>query len=106
MQQEIAADSLAAAAGVPISILGVNEPGAASASAQMWAGRHVPLLQDNAEQDVWHGRWRVAYRDVVVLGAENDRLFVYNLTQHDLNDPANYADLKARLLAAAGRPGP
>jgi hypothetical protein len=103
MQKEMGTDSLAAGSGLAISILGVNEEHAASASSLMWADRFLPLLQDTPEQRVWQDRWHVEYRDVVVLGTENQRLFVYNLTEHNLQVPGNYATLKAMLLAAAGR---
>ena len=61
---------------------------------------------------VW-GAWRVnnlrpeqpgvTYRDVIVLDRENRAVAVYNLTEHSLGDPANYAALKDILRAAASR---
>jgi hypothetical protein len=38
---------------------------------------------------------------VVILGPDNAKLAVYNLTVHDLADTANFNGLKRILLAAA-----
>ena len=84
-----------------IQILGVNESGQESGNSGMVQGRLLPLLQDTQQEQVWGGRWQVVYRDVVMLDAQNRRVAVYNLTTHDLNDPANYAELRDLLLAAA-----
>lgn len=65
----------------------------------MTAGRTLPWLQDRADVDVW-GAWQVEYRDVVIRDATGARVGVYNLTLHDLADPANQAALKQRLLDA------
>jgi hypothetical protein len=45
--------------------------------------------------------WAVGYRDVWVLDGENKPLSVYNLTQHNLADPVQYAELKTILIGAA-----
>lgn len=63
------------------------------------AGRTLPLLQDTAEASAWV-LWAAAYRDVVVLDAKGLRRAVFNLTDRDLNVPANYAALKQQLLDA------
>ncbi len=60
----------------------------------------LPWLQPIAGEDVWTP-WQVEYRDVVILGPGNERLGVFNLTEHDLSDPANYAALKNQLIEAA-----
>ncbi len=65
----------------------------------MVAGRALPWLQDVPEVDAW-GLWQATWRDVRVLDAKNVVRDVYNLTEHDLNDPAAYAELKALLLRA------
>jgi hypothetical protein len=90
------------AADPPISvrILGVNEAGQESGNPDMCSGRTLPWLQDTRQQNVW-GSWRVEFRDVVILDAENRVLRAYNLTTHDLGNPDYYAALKALLLAAA-----
>ncbi|MCA9716894.1 MAG: hypothetical protein H6713_01435 [Myxococcales bacterium] len=61
----------------------------------------LPLLADVAEVDVW-GLWAVTYRDVVILDASNHAYATYNLTEHDLQDPASYDELRSLLLAAGG----
>ncbi|MBI5837516.1 MAG: hypothetical protein HZB25_09750 [Candidatus Eisenbacteria bacterium] len=83
-----------------VRLLGVNAEGAESANAAMCEGRVLPWLQDTAQAAVWAG-WAVTYRDVVILGTDNVRLSVHNLTEHDLSDTTNYNTLKATLLDAA-----
>lgn len=84
----------------PIQILGVNGIGLESANGEMTTGRVLPWLQSTVSDDVWT-QWQVEYRDVVILGPGNEHLGSYNLTVHDLSDPANYAELMNQLLAAA-----
>jgi hypothetical protein len=83
-----------------IQILGVNATGLESGNDAMTAGRTLPWLQPATDQDVWTP-WQVEYRDVVILGPGNERLGTFNLTLHDLSDPANYAALKNQLVEAA-----
>jgi hypothetical protein len=97
MRDSIAAENLP---GV-VAILGVNHKEGESGIPDMSAGRDLPLLQDTAQANVW-GLWSVTYRDVVVLDAENRVVTVYNLTEHDLGQPANYDSLRAILRRAAG----
>jgi hypothetical protein len=80
-------------------ILGVNAVGSEAGNDAICTGRDLPWLQDTADQHVW-SQWQVTYRDVIVLDEDNGRIEVYNLTDHDLSDPANYAALLALLLAA------
>ena len=61
-------------------------------------GRVLPWLQPAAEEDIW-ALWQVEYRNVVILGPGNEHLGTFNLTVHDLADPANYAELMAQLLS-------
>jgi hypothetical protein len=86
-----------------VEILGVNAVDNESGNAAVTAGRDLPWLQDSAEQNVW-GAWAVQWRDVVVLDRANCSIHVYNLTSHDLANPAHYEALKSVLLAAAGAP--
>ena len=90
---------------VPIRILGVNEPGQEAGNAAITDGRDVPWLQDTVAEAVT-ARWGVTPRDVVVLDGENVPFAVYNLTVHDLADPAAYAELRDVLLAAAEASAP
>ena len=84
----------------PVRLLGVNAAGEESGNAAMCSGRTLPWLQDTPQQNVW-GSWRVEWRDVVVLDANNNVILIYNLTAHDLGNPANYSELRDALLAAA-----
>ena len=96
MQAEI--DALGLDTGV--AILGVNAVGAEGGNEAMCLGRQLPWLQDVAETDVWIA-WGVTYRDVVILDRDNHFLRAYNLTTHNLGDPAAYADLKQILVETA-----
>jgi hypothetical protein len=96
MQAEI--DSQATAR--TVHILGVNGVGLESGNESLDAAIVLPWLQPTAGADVWT-QWRVEYRDVVVLGPDNERLGAFNLTVHDLSDPANYVELEQLLLDAA-----
>lgn len=89
-------------AGAAVQILGVNASGLEDGNAGMTEGRDLPWLQDVAEVDVW-GTWGVGYRDVWILDRENQLLAVYNVTEHNLEDPLNYEELKALFLDAAQR---
>ena len=88
---------------VAVAILGVNAPDAVSGVPDAVAGRTIPLLQDEDAVDA-AGLWDVTPRDVVVLDPSGRAYAVYNLTQHDLAVPANYAALKQLLLDAAAAP--
>jgi hypothetical protein len=66
----------------------------------MTTGRTLAWLQDNAAQAVWDS-WQVTYRDLVILDRKNWRIGVFNLTEHNLAVPAEYATLKQKLLDAA-----
>ena|SRR5215510_12018997 len=85
---------------VPVRILGVNAVGEEASNDLMCAGRVLPWLQDMSGVDVW-GKWAVTWRDVVIIDPENKKVAVYNLTQHDLNTPANFDTLEAMLLRFA-----
>jgi hypothetical protein len=103
MQSDL--DTLAAAASAPlaISILGVNEAGQERGNPSITGT--LPWLQDTSAQQAWV-RWGVEWRDVVVLDADNVPIAIYNLTAHDLHDPANYAALRDILVQAAAGTGP
>jgi hypothetical protein len=87
-------------AALPIQILGVNEAGQEEGNADFVDGRSLPLLQDTEKVDVWSS-WGVAYRDVVIVSPSGEKVGVYNLTEHDLGDAANFAAFEAKLRAAA-----
>jgi len=89
-----------------IQLLGVNEKGQEAGNANTTNGRDIPWLQDvdadsNGHADVASDLWDVTYRDVVILDANNVRVGVYNLTEHNLAEGENYSELKEMLLDAA-----
>lgn len=84
----------------PIQILGVNEIGLESDNELITSGRTIPWLQSTSDDDAWT-LWNVEYRDVYVVGADSEHVATYNLTEHDLAEPANYSALKSMLLSAA-----
>ena len=77
-----------------------NGAGQEAGNATITTGRSLPWLQDTDESGVY-GDWQVTYRDVIILDAENRPVAVYNLTTHNLAEPANYDSLKALLLQVA-----
>jgi len=83
----------------PVRILGVNGVGQEIDNPLVCNGRSIPWLQDTEQQAVWTS-WQVTYRDVVILDGENRVLQAYNLTEHDLSEPADYTELKAILTTA------
>ncbi len=44
----------------------------------------------------------MVYRDVVIWDSSNEIYAVFNVTENDLNDEANYSALKELLMAAVG----
>jgi len=82
-----------------IFILGVNEAGYGNNEA-ICEGRDLPWLQDTQEDD-WWGNWGITYRDVVILNRDGKEEDVFNLTEHDLGKPNEYAAFKALLLDVA-----
>lgn len=96
------ADIAAGHPGRAVQILGVNQMGLESGNAATCEGRTIPWLQETADHPCWES-WQVMWRDVVILDGENQRAGVFNLTPHDLADPANYDTLKAMILRVASR---
>lgn len=92
---------MAANPSTSIRLLGIDEIGAEAGNDLITDGRDIPWLQDVPDEDV-RTEWQATYRDVVILDRDNGRAAVYNLTEHDLSDPANYAALKSLLLSVAG----
>ena len=91
-----------------IQILGVNGAGLDAANGSITAGRDAPWLQDldsnnDSLSDVWTS-WGVAYRDVVILDAENAKVGTFNLTTYDLQIPDNYSTLRQMFIDAATIP--
>lgn len=86
---------------MPAQILGVNEIGQEADNAVACVGKDLPWLQETANHLAWTV-WDVTYRDVIILDRSNRKVATYNLTDHNLADPANYLELKGLLQAAAG----
>lgn len=86
---------------VAVSILGINQVDQDALNELTCEGRDIPWLQDTWDDLVW-GSWHAEWRDVIILDRDNQKVSVYNLTEHDLSDPAAYAELKAMLVEAAG----
>src|SRR5262245_15552794 len=86
----------------PIRILGINAVGQESENDLMVAGRVLPWLQDTKSQDVWT-KWKVTWRDVIILDGDNKVAAIYNLTDHNLQTVANYDSLKALLIKVANK---
>jgi hypothetical protein len=89
-----------------IQLLGVNAKGQESGNDSATAGRTLPWLQDvdangNGQGDVAGDLWKPTYRDVVILNGTNEQVGVYNLTLHDLKEPAFYGTLRDMLVDAA-----
>ncbi len=78
----------------------MNYIGSSNYNALMTEGRDLVWMQDDTEQNVW-GRWAVTYRDVQILDPQNRVFAIYNLTEHDLAQPENQAELKQLFLQAA-----
>ena len=85
-----------------VQILGVNKMGHESGNTTVVEGRTLPWLQETESQPCWT-TWKVTWRDVVILDAQNRRVGVYNLTVHNLQERANYDSLKAMILREANR---
>ena len=82
-----------------IFILGINEAGYGD-NKTMYEGRDLPWLLDTKEADLW-GSWDVTFRDVIILDRDGVEAGVFNLTEHNLDDPDEYGALKNLLLDIA-----
>ena len=89
-----------------IQLLGVNEFGFESGNQQIIdEGSSLPWLQDvdldaDGTSDTWTS-WGVTYRDVIVLDGTNWPVAVFNVTDYDLREPANFSALKQLLVQTA-----
>lgn len=84
----------------------MNEAGYESSLNQLTAAGDLPVLKDEANNAVWDS-WDVTYRDVVILDGKNECYAVFNLTGNSIENPGNYADLKALFEGALnGDPSP
>ena len=90
--------------GVQVRICGVNDQSQSAYNGNLPSFVVLPWLQDTSQDNVWTA-WKVTWRDVFVLDAQNRKIAVYNLTQHDLHTSANFDSLAHLLRNAAGPPG-
>lgn len=97
-------DLAAAHPELAIQILGVNHFGFEEDNDLMTDGVDIPWLQDVEDEEggseAWL-RWGVTLRDVILLDAENQVVGTYNLTEHDLEYPPYYEELRQMLIDAA-----
>jgi hypothetical protein len=89
-----------------IQILGMNEIRHEIGNPAVTADRTLPWLQDvdansDGASDNWLTAWPFAYRDVVILDENNVVIEAYNVTSHNLENEANFNELKSKLIAAA-----
>ncbi len=89
-----------------IALLGVNKAGMESGNQEIIdEGRTLPWLQDvdldaDGNSDTWTA-WAVNYRDVIIVDGTNWPVAVFNVTDYDLSESANYNALKEWLVEAA-----
>lgn len=84
-----------------VKIHGVNQIGHESKNETACQGKDLPWLQEGPTDLVW-SNWQVTYRDVVILDGDNVPVEVFNLSDHNLGDPAQFATLKSILTKLAG----
>ncbi|MAE64422.1 MAG: hypothetical protein CMJ18_09145 [Phycisphaeraceae bacterium] len=93
-----------------VRIIGINGPAwAGDDLAGMLAGRVLPFVQDDAQQNVW-ANWNADWRDVFILDRAGQLANRINLTGFNpdpgVNQGQNYALLKSMFLDARGTGGP
>ena len=86
---------------VTIRGFGINHSDSASWNDFAVAETTLPWLQDPPRNGVWDS-WEAEWRDVVILDGQNRRLAVFPVYFKPLDDPENYAELKALLRQIAG----
>lgn len=88
-----------------IQILGINGVGYEGGNAWFTSAADIPWLQDaytngDSQSDVWT-EWQVAYRDVIILDAENVPAGTFNLTTYSLGNGENYSTLRQIFISTA-----
>jgi hypothetical protein len=82
-----------------LDIIMVNAPGLEAGNEALFAITDLPVVQDDTTWNVWTD-WGAVWRDVYVLDRTNHVTAVYNLTDHNLSNAANYAELYDLFVAA------
>lgn len=88
---------------LPVRIFGCNAVGQEAQSGDITAGRTLPWLQDTPGQSVMSSSWRPKPQDVVLLDEANNYVGSFNLGNHDLGQPSNFARLYGRLVQLSHR---
>lgn len=94
------AEIAAAGRALDVRFAGINAIGEEHGNPFIASVCDLPWLQDTDAAQVWE-RWQVAYRDVVILDADNAPVAVFNVTTYDLATPANFDSLKTLLAGFA-----
>ena len=81
-------------------MLGINRLTDGAYNDLVTSVRTLAWLQDSDDASVWD-RWHIVYRDVFILDSQNRLRAVYNLTEHDLSEEGNRAELKQIFLSTA-----
>jgi hypothetical protein len=84
---------------LPIKLLSINQIGAENGISSFNETHGLPMVNDNANDNIWL-QWESQWRDFYILNKQNELLEIYNLTEHNLNDPQNYQELKQKLVDA------
>ncbi len=100
--QQIANELAAEALGYQVVFLGINWNQSYSAGNDLATAMvDLPWLQDTVEENV-KGRWKVSYRDAIILDPLNQRLGEpFNLSDNDLALESARDFLKGQIRAAA-----
>ena len=83
--------------------LAVNAVGHEASVAELAENGNAPILQDEADIDLW-GLWQIDYRDVVVVNPDLIPIARINLTENDLNDAAVYDALQNLIIDVVLQP--
>ena len=100
MQQELTA------ANVNVQILGMNQLGHEGGNSTISQDNTIPWLQDgdtdnDGQSDVWLNSWAFTFRDVVIVGPNNEVLDIFNVTTQNLAEGENFNQLKDLFVQAA-----
>ena len=85
---------------LPIKMFAINQIGAETGTSSFTEAHALPMVNDNITDNIWV-QWESIWRDFYILNRSNELIEIYNLTEHNLNDPLNYQELKQKILTAA-----
>ena len=84
---------------LPITMFAINQIGAETGTSSFDETHALPMVNDNSTDNIWI-QWESIWRDFYILNRNNELIEIYNLTEHNLNDPQNYQELKQKILTA------